>query len=116
MLEYENAAEPDGSDHGDAESAVLIVVVRSGGIAGMRRRWLVRPEPPEADRWVELVRRCPWDEAPGDDPVGADRYVWRIWVRLPDERRETEIPDSRLDGAWRELVEAVREAGRPTPA
>ncbi|MFK4761485.1 protealysin inhibitor emfourin [Microbacterium sp. ZW T5_45] len=101
---------PSTDGHDDsAESRVVIVVVRSGGVGGIRRRWRVEPPHTEVDRWVTLVESCPWD-APPTPQRGADRFVWSIRVRTPSERHEQELPDAALDGPWRELVDAVREA------
>ena len=92
-----------------AADGVAILVARSGGIAGMTRRWSVQPSGEDAGHWVGLVERCPWDEEtpPG---TGADRFVWRIEVRIRQEHHEQVIPEERLSGPWRDLVEAVREA------
>lgn len=91
------------------DAPIVIAVVRTGGIAGIRRRWQVEAGPDDAGGWIDLIDRCPWDqEAPTD--TGADRFVWRIRARTPVERRERELPDSALDGPWRALVEAVRQA------
>ncbi|MCS3844659.1 hypothetical protein [Microbacterium sp. AK031] len=131
------------SDQDDGGSAVLIVIVRTGGLAGMRRRWHVEPPREEAPRWIELIDHCPWDapdpaqsepphpsptprdspqprptqpsptppsSTPTPTPRGADRFVWSIRARTPAARLERELPDSALDGPWRRLVEAVREA------
>lgn len=94
-----------------SEPRVVIAVVRSGGIAGIRRQWRVEAEPTEADHWIALIDSCPWDDELDADP-GADRFVWRIRARTPDERRERELPDTVLDGPWRELVDAVRQAAK----
>ncbi|PCE15505.1 hypothetical protein AUC47_11445 [Microbacterium sp. SZ1] len=91
------------------DGPVVIAVVRTGGIAGIRRQWTVEPEPDEAPRWITMVERLPWDDD-ADAGRGADRFVWLIRVRTPSERRERELPDSALDGPWRELVDAVRAA------
>ncbi len=88
---------------------VVVAVVRSGGIAGIRRQWRVEPDPADAPEWITMIESCPWD-ADGDPTTGADRYVWMIRVRTPSERRERELPDSALDGPWRDLVDAVRAA------
>lgn len=93
---------------------VAILVARSGGIAGMTRRWSVQPSADDAPRWTVLVRRCPWDDAP-EPGSGADRFVWRIDVRVQDVQRERVIPDEHLSGPWRDLVDAVRAADQPTP-
>lgn len=110
----EPSESPEASEtsHGGAlrrDARVVIAVVRTGGIAGISRRWRVEPEPAEAPRWIALIERCPWDETSGDQP-GADRFVWSIRARTPSERREREVPDSKLSGPWRELVDAVRKA------
>jgi hypothetical protein len=98
--------EPDEPSDDDR---LVVAVVRSGGIAGIRRRWKVAPPEPEATVWIAMIERCPWDAPPKTD-AGADRYVWSIEVRTPREKRERELADSELHGAWRELVDAVREA------
>lgn len=122
-----DAAPPN--EQADGDPAVLIVIVRSGGFAGLRRRWHVEPPHDEAPRWIELIERCPWDgpdpaqsntaqsdpaqpnsTQPRSDRPGADRFVWSIQARTPAARRERELPESALDGPWRQLVEAVRTA------
>jgi hypothetical protein len=94
------------------DADVVIAVVRTGGIAGIRRRWRVEAEPAAADQWITLIESCPWDDDT-DAATGADRFVWSIRVRTPSERRERELPDSALDGPWLALVQAVRDASRP---
>ncbi|MGM7667661.1 protealysin inhibitor emfourin [Microbacterium sp. A93] len=88
---------------------ILIAVIRTGGIAGIRRHWQVEPPREEMPRWVELIDRCPWEE-PCPTQRGADRYIWSIRAHTPDVRHERELPESALDGPWRRLVDAVREA------
>ena len=100
--------EPD-DETPDDDDRVAVAVVRSGGIAGIRRRWQVEPPHPETRVWIALIERCPRDAPHQTDP-GADRYVWSIRVRMPQGQRERELADSELQGAWRELVDAVREA------
>ena len=91
------------------DAQVVIAVVRTGGIAGIRRQWQVEPDPAESSDWIAMIESCPWD-ADADDTTGADRFVWLIRVRTPSEKRERELPDSALDGPWRQLVDAVRAA------
>lgn len=91
------------------DDRVVVAVVRSGGIAGIRRQWRVEPEPAETSEWIAMIDNCPWD-ADADADAGADRFVWLIRARTPSERRERELPDSALDGPWRDLVDAVRAA------
>lgn len=93
------------------DTRVVIAVVRTGGIAGIRRQWRVEAEPDDAGEWIDLIDGCPWDEET-DAGTGADRYVWSIRARTPSERRERDLPDSALDGPWRTLVDAVRTAAR----
>lgn len=113
-------ARPPRSDSaaGSAEPAVEVDVARTGGFAGITRRWTAQAPEDEASDWISLIDRCPWDRAPrpgeADDPSGAspmpDRFVW--WIRASwtgADPREAELPDEELTGAWRELVDAVRE-------
>src|SRR4051812_21346893 len=90
--------------------ALLVAVTRTGGFAGMTRRWTAEPREDEASEWVTLISRCPWDE-PADeaDRRGADRFQWNIHATCgPDQDHRADLPDGALTGAWRELVDAVR--------
>lgn len=112
-----STAEPSASGADPTASgdpAILILVVRSGGIAGMTRRWSVAPADDDAGHWEVLVERCPWAEDPAAGS-GADRYQWRITARLRAEHHERVIPEEQLVGPWRDLVDAVRAAD-PTTA
>lgn len=109
--------EPDQTaDDDTVEPAVVVAVTRTGGMAGMRRRWRVEPPEDEASAWVELITRCPWDavtDADAFDPTSADRFSWRIRARCGEELdRIAELADRELTGAWRDLVDAVRDASR----
>lgn len=103
------------------EPAVEIDVARTGGFAGVTRRWTAQPPEDEASEWISLLDRCPWDRAPrpaeADDASTPgpmpDRFVW--WIRASwtgADPREAELPEEQLTGAWRELVDAVREWSR----
>jgi len=108
------------------ELPVEVAVRRTGGFAGLTRQWRAEPPPAETPQWIALIAECPWDAAPavpidgadgGDADAaafrGADRFVWWIQARCGDEdERETELPDDEVVGAWRELVDAVREWSR----
>lgn len=113
MPEYENSA--DSEAPGGETDRMLIVVVRSGGFAGVSRRWRVEPAPAEQPRWTTLVERCPWDAPEPDADAGADRFVWTVHARIPDAELQRELPESQLTGAWRDLIEAVRAAGERAP-
>ncbi|MDR6867129.1 hypothetical protein J2Y69_001728 [Microbacterium resistens] len=125
-----NGGPTPGPEPGPAPaSAIVIIVTRSGGIAGIRREWRVEPPQDGTERWAALVDLCPWDApAPTDREAdrgaehdtdrgverdtdhGADRFVWRIDVRMPTRRCEREVPETQLNGPWRTLVDAVRDA------
>lgn len=115
MSEFPPPADEHADEHqsGEArdpeETRLVIAVARSGGIAGISRRWLVEPDPAEAAEWITMIEGCPWDAAAATAP-GADRFMWVIRVRTPSDRLEQELPDSELDGPWRKLVDAVRAA------
>lgn len=85
-----------------------ILVVRSGGIAGISRRWQVEPGD-DAPEWVELVEACPWGTV-GRDALSRDRFVWTIEARMPRPVRTASVPDALLEGPWRALVERVQSS------
>lgn len=90
-----------------------IVVVRSGGIAGLSKQWRAEPDPERAPHWRELVDSCPWD-APPAQASGADRYQWRIEVRRGDAAvHQARLTDGQIAGPWRMLVDEVRQAAAP---
>jgi hypothetical protein len=96
------------------ELSFRILVVRSGGVAGITRRWQVQPGD-DAEEWRELVRACPWG-AEGSDTESRDRFVWRIEVsscggQLAEPPRSASVPDAQLRGPWRALVDRVQESG-----
>lgn len=114
---HENEIPADGSETRDGADSdrIVIAVVRSGGLAGLRRRWRAEPEPEQAPQWLALVERCPWDERLDEHAgPGADRYVWSIHVRVQVHKHEQQleqvVPEAHLQGPWRELVDAVRDA------
>jgi hypothetical protein len=97
---------------------LVVLVVRTGGIAGMKRQWRVEVGDSDTQTWLTLIDECPWDAASaGSGERGADRFIWRIVVERDDDPpREADLPDSRLDGPWRTLVDRVRENGAPPAA
>jgi hypothetical protein len=84
-----------------------VVVARSGGVTGIAVRWVVDlSDGPDYSDWVVLIDACPWDDEEDDEP-GPDRFVYLI---LANGRRAT-LPEQRVRGPWRELVDRVRAAG-----
>lgn len=75
---------------------ITVRVIRSGGVAGITREWTILLD---EDDWNRLL-----DEAPEPDAGRADRFVYRVRAL----RHEVVIPESRLDGPWRDLVERAR--------
>ncbi|MDL5353216.1 protealysin inhibitor emfourin [Microbacterium sp. zg-YB36] len=89
------------------EPSVTVTVVRTGGIAGMRRQWRAAPVGEEAGEWVALIEQCPWDRSPGD-ASGADRFCWRVSAEAGATKHEADLPDADVQGPWRALIDAVR--------
>jgi hypothetical protein len=97
----------------DAQPAVVVTVVRSGGIAGLRRRWRADATADAASRWIALIDDCPWDQPPPQGS-GADRFVWHISVggQQADDR-SVDLPDEAVSGPWQKLVDEVQASGDP---
>ncbi len=92
-----------------------MTVVRTGGIAGLRRTWRAAPVGADAERWLGLIERCPWDAPPHDRPSGADRFCWQVSAEVGRQHREARLPDGEMIGPWRTLVDAVRAWPDVTP-
>lgn len=92
-----------------AASVIVVTVTRTGGIAGLRKKWSAEAPADEEERWVTLIEDCPWDVTVSASR-GADRYVWRIDARCGEERREAQLPDQAVAGPWRTLVDEVQNA------
>lgn len=90
-----------------------VSVTRSGGIAGVTRRWeAVVDDQPDGESLLTLLRTLPWDDLPHDASESArDHFSYRIDCEAhePDfpQPREAVIPDQNLTGAWHELVDRV---------
>lgn len=82
---------------------LVVVVVRTGGLAGLRREWRVEVGEQDAPSWWPLVEACPWDADLDADGV-PDRFVYDVRAN----EREVRLPESRLEGPWSALAEAVR--------
>jgi hypothetical protein len=118
---------------------MLVIVTRSGGFAGLRRTWSVLvDEQPDAADWLVLLAELPWDEV-RPEPPQPDRFVYVIRYErqggaagTPDTaqesprpstvhqladppEREATLAEQQLQGPWRELVDRVRTAGSSAP-
>lgn len=94
---------------------LTITVVRSGGFAGLTRRWSVSSAVDDADDLIELVNACPWREVARDEK-SRDRFIYVITVRAPRKRRAATVPESSLTGPWKSLVQRVQEENSGPPA
>lgn len=82
-----------------------ISVTRTGGIAGLSRTWTITvDDQPDKDDWMSLIANLPWNDRQRATPQ-PDRYVYLIRC----SRRRIALPEQRLQGPWRELVERVRD-------
>jgi hypothetical protein len=90
----------------------VILVVRSGGFAGLSREWRVRSSEHPGVDWVALVEACPWSAVAHPDRArpAPDQFVWRIEAKATARKRRATLPDSRVRGPWRQLVDEVKAA------
>jgi hypothetical protein len=102
-------AQRNGEPQTRSNAGVSILVVRSGGFAGISQQWRVEAHD-DTEEWLALVRACPWGAA-GQDAASRDRFVWRIEAHLPRTVRRASVPDAHLIGPWRVLVDRVQQAG-----
>lgn len=107
---------PPEADDTPVPAPVSVTVTRTGGFAGIRREWHTEPPEEEVPRWVALIDGCPWDAVIERTGPGADQFVWRITARCGPEEKGAELPESRLQGPWRDLVDEVRSAGEARQA
>lgn len=108
MATSQRDAGPDDAGGGPG-SRLSILVVRSGGLAGISQQWQVEPDA-DAEDWITMVQACPWGSV-GRDDAARDRFTWRIEARMPPRLRTASVPESELVGPWRALVERVQEVG-----
>lgn len=87
------------------DPVLSLLVVRTGGFAGLRRTWQVRvAAESEATRWWPLVEACPWGDVA--DTRGADRFVYEVRAN----GRAAVLGEQQLSGPWADLVTAVQAA------
>lgn len=103
------AQRKDDASKRRSSAALSILVVRSGGFAGLRQQWQVDAHD-NTEEWQALVQACPWG-AVGGDAASRDRFVWRIEARMPRTIRTASVPDALLVGPWRALVDRVQKVG-----
>lgn len=87
------------------DASTKVTVERTGGFAGLTRRWSV--ELGELfDDWRDAIGKCPWDQHEDFPHNAADRYQYRIQAG----DRSVELPEQAVTGPWRELVERTQQA------
>ncbi|MFI8631199.1 protealysin inhibitor emfourin [Microbacterium sp. NPDC077663] len=94
---------------------LTIVVVRSGGFAGLRRAWRVEIAEQDADDWMPLIDACPWEEPAASVP-GADRFSWNVAVAGDSCDRHASLGEGSAAGPWRALIDRVQADGEDVPA
>lgn len=94
---------------------LTILVVRSGGFAGLRRAWRVVVEGDDADGWMPLIDACPWEEPVTSTP-GADRFSWEVAVAGGSCDHRASLGETDAAGPWRELIDRVQADGESVPA
>lgn len=92
----------------DQTPVVVVTVARTGGMAGIARRWAVHVGEDDAERWIALVEDCPWEACERGGDEGTDRFGWSVEVRLRDADHRAELSESQASGPWRILIDAVR--------
>ena len=89
-----------------------ITVTRSGGFAGLTRKWsVIVSEDAEEARWRALLDELPWDQNVSEPPE-PDRFTYRVRCA----NRQAVIPEQRFTGAWQELLERVQQTEASTAA
>ncbi len=106
---------PADPDTAHDAAAVTVTVVRSGGFAGLPRRWRVEVDAGDADDWVVLIDRCPWEQCPQLAPAEPDRFTWEVAATHGTRRHHAALAEQQVSGPWRALIDAVREAAPPRP-
>ena len=97
------------TDPSGEQSPQEIRVTRSGGIAGLRRTWVVVVEDqPDSDQWQLLISSLPWADAEVSAPQ-PDRYTYEIVCA----QHRVLLAEQSIDGQWRELLDRVRASSRP---
>lgn len=88
---------------------VAVRLTRTGGVAGITRRWQAEPPAGEEPQWVSVIEDCPWDETPSSNER-LDGFVWRIVAVVRHDERSMTLPEADAVGPWATLISVVREA------
>lgn len=126
MTHHPDPRDPPGSAADPDARTLSVSVARSGGVAGVTRRWQVSAPPHESAHWIQLVEHCPWDAegtvahspTPAAAPPtsrGADRFTWTIEARIDGRCHRAIVSEADTQGAWRALIDAVRGATSSAP-
>jgi len=88
-----------------------IELVRSGGVAGVRRQWSLAPEDLTADETAEVERLLAGlDDVPvqpAQPGGGADRFQYDLRVTRGGETRTVTVRDSAIPAAIRPLIDRL---------
>ena len=109
--------QPAGDPHpGTGGGGTAVVVERTGGFAGLTRRWSVTAGPDD-EAWTALIDACDWGQhgdarTPGDT-AGADRFCWTVTATTSRAEHSVALAEREVDGPWRVLIDAVRAADAP---
>ena len=90
------------------EAEVEIDLTRSGGVAGHTAAWRVRAQGADSEEWKQLLQQCPWSAKTEKSVAHPDRYTFQIEVG----NQRISLPEERVLGAWRQLVNRVMEEGQ----
>lgn len=102
-----------GAESGAAEAKdephIAVRVTRSGGVAGITRRWQAEAPAGDESHWVAVIEECPWNATPPTD-LRADGFMWRIVAVIRHDERSVVLPESAVVGPWATLIRVVRDA------
>jgi len=88
-----------------------IELVRSGGVAGVRRQWSLDPEDLSADETAEVERLLAGlDDVPvqpAQPGGGADRFQYDLRVTRGGETRTVTVRDGAIPAAIRPLIDRL---------
>jgi len=93
-----------------------IELVRSGGVAGVKRRWTLDPADLEADEIAEVERLLAGlDEVPAQPAAagpGADRFQYELRVTRVGRTRTVTLREDAIPAAIRPLIDRLTSRPR----